>query len=152
LDQKDQSIVAQVAAKIALEAWQKEGEASGSFENVYPAYVEVAVNAILNAVAIAEERNPAPKPETRPITPQQVAQRFSGAKIESESADTWSVQVKGTQHGDLPDWLFAAAAEKGTRKVWDNRDKAHEPTPSGKPRPWFVDVDNRDKAYWPPRG
>ena len=56
------------------------------------------------------------------------------------------VQVKGTQHGDLPEWLLNEAFKEGVTQVWDNRDKV-----AGTKRPWFKDA-NGDKAFWPPRG
>jgi hypothetical protein len=56
------------------------------------------------------------------------------------------VTVKGTQHGDLPEWLLNEAFKEGITQVWDNRDKV-----AGTKRPWFKDV-NGDKAFWPPRG
>lgn len=56
------------------------------------------------------------------------------------------VQVKGTQHGDLPEWLLNEAFKEGITQVWDNRDKV-----AGTKRPWFKDV-NGEKAFWPPRG
>ena len=54
--------------------------------------------------------------------------------------------VKGTQHGELPNWLYAEAQSFGVTQVWDNRDKV-----GGTRRPWFKDV-NGEKAFWPPKG
>ena len=54
--------------------------------------------------------------------------------------------VKGNQHGELPNWLYAEAQTFGVTQVWDNRDKV-----AGTKRPWFKDV-NGDKAFWPPKG
>ena len=56
------------------------------------------------------------------------------------------VVVKGNQHGELPNWLYAEAQTFGVTQVWDNRDKV-----AGTKRPWFKDV-NGDKAFWPPKG
>lgn len=56
------------------------------------------------------------------------------------------VVVKGNQHGELPNWLYAEAQAHGVTQVWDNRDKV-----AGTKRPWFKDV-NGDKAFWPPKG
>ena len=56
------------------------------------------------------------------------------------------VTVKGNQHGELPNWLYAEAHTFGVTQVWDNRDKV-----AGTKRPWFKDV-NGDKAFWPPKG
>lgn len=56
--------------------------------------------------------------------------------------------VKGTQHGPIPDWLWAEAAEKGVTEVYDNRDKA-----TGTRRPWFRSTTGGENApaFWPPR-
>ena len=56
------------------------------------------------------------------------------------------VTVKGNQHGELPNWLYAEAQTFGVTQVWDNRDKV-----AGTKRPWFKDC-NGDKAFWPPKG
>ena len=56
------------------------------------------------------------------------------------------VVVKGNQHGELPNWLYAEAQTFGVTQVWDNRDKV-----AGTKRPWFKDA-NGDKAFWPPKG
>ena len=42
--------------------------------------------------------------------------------------------VKGNQHGELPNWLYAEAQTFGVTQVWDNRDKV-----AGTKRPWFKD-------------
>jgi len=61
---------------------------------------------------------------------------------------TLPLKVKGNQFGPLPDWLFAAAAEKGVTEVYDNRDRA-----MGTKRPWFKATTGGDDAapFWPPR-
>ena len=55
--------------------------------------------------------------------------------------------VKGNQHGELPNWLYAEAQTFGVTQVWDNRDQIK----ANPKRPWFKDV-NGDKAFWPPKG
>ena len=55
--------------------------------------------------------------------------------------------VKGNQHGELPNWLYAEAQAFGVTQVWDNRDQIK----ANPKRPWFKDV-NGDKAFWPPKG
>lgn len=60
----------------------------------------------------------------------------------------YSLSVKGTQHGALPDWLFEQAAAKGVTEVYDNRDRAQ-----GTKRPHFRSTTGGDDApaFWPPR-
>jgi hypothetical protein len=57
------------------------------------------------------------------------------------------ITVKGNQHGELPNWLYAEAQAFGVTQVWDNRDQIK----ANPKRPWFKDV-NGDKAFWPPKG
>ena len=57
------------------------------------------------------------------------------------------ITVVGQQHGELPQWLVTACRKDGVNRVYDNRDGlAQNPK-----RPWFKAVDDKEKAYWPPR-
>lgn len=64
-----------------------------------------------------------------------------------------SVEVAGTQHGDLPQWLLEACAKNRVTKVYDNRDTAN----SENNRPWFKAADGsmnakgQPFAFWPPK-
>lgn len=163
MDARDHSIAAQVALKAAVDIVANTATSSGSLTDIGDAlafYTDAATDALADSVAKLAERFPAPEPERRPIltavaggkaaagsrTAQDVAASFGGT-VESEGDGTWAVRVAGRQHGDLPDWLFAACADKGVGVVFDNRDKlANSPK-----RPWFVDADNTDTAFWPPK-
>lgn len=59
------------------------------------------------------------------------------------------ISVRGTQWGDLPEWLLIAAVEAGVSEVYDNRDQV-----AGTKRPWFkATTGGKDaKAFWPPKG
>ena len=57
------------------------------------------------------------------------------------------VRIRGTQHGDLPDWLASAAAEQGITEVYDNRDTLAE----NPKRPWFKCTSSK-VGLWPPKG
>jgi hypothetical protein len=59
------------------------------------------------------------------------------------------VTVKGSQFGELPDWLVLEAVQAGVSTVWDNRDQV-----AGTKRPWFKATEGgKDaKAFWPPKG
>ena len=86
---------------------------------------------------MAKVNRGAPAPRTNKVTeifPD--AQEITGGDL----------TVKGNQHGELPNWLYAEAQTFGVTQVWDNRDKV-----AGTKRPWFKDV-NGDKAFWPPKG
>lgn len=60
----------------------------------------------------------------------------------------FSLSIKGTQHGPIPDWLYEQAAAKGVTEVYDNRDRAQ-----GTKRPHFRSTTGGDDApaFWPPR-
>lgn len=57
------------------------------------------------------------------------------------------IRIKGDQHGELPAWLEAVAAEQGIVEVYDNRDTA---TPQNR-RPWFK-CTSSGAPIWPPKG
>ena len=88
------------------------------------------------------ERTPITNPTPSPYKGENIKALFPDAQ-EIASGD---VVVKGTQHGELPSWLYVEAEKAGVVMVWDNRDKV-----AGTKRPWFKDV-NGDKAFWPPKG
>lgn len=158
---KDESIITQVAAKIAAEL----------ATSVKPDSIElatadwaVAFDIVRDSIFAAVGGAPAPSPAPSHITDipmQQVQDVFPTATMApapqqySHPAPTnMGVEVKGTQHGALPDWLTAQCAAAGVTQVWDNRDGlAQNPK-----RPWFKAADGTknargdDMAFWPPRG
>ena len=60
---------------------------------------------------------------------------------------TFSVKVRGKQHGPLPEWLLEACKADGITEVYDNRDGLAE----NPRRPWFKAVNDKEKAYWEPK-
>lgn len=140
---KDQSIVTQVAAKIAAELIIKSEDTTQNVAKWLTAFDAVR-EALLDAHAV-----------------QTVMDAFPSATVATEtttspnqySKPSGSVAVAGQQHGDLPGWLVSACAKNGVTKVWDNRDTA-----VGTKRPWFKSADGtlNEKgepfAYWPPKG
>ena len=57
------------------------------------------------------------------------------------------LQIKGKQHGPIPQWALDAAAEQGIVLAYDNRD-----TLAANPkRPWFKCVES-GTAIWAPKG
>ncbi|MGB0378344.1 MAG: hypothetical protein ACPGGE_05920 [Poseidonia sp.] len=95
----------------------------------------------------------AAKPATNDAVAQ-IKETFKGATETSSKSSGGTLEVAGTQHGDLPDWLFTAAKKAGCTRVWDNRDRlADNPK-----RPWFKAADDtlsargEPMAFWPPKG
>lgn len=126
---KDRSIITQVAAKIASELTVN-GSDIGKFADNFDAVTELLMNAIYKGA-------PAPSDEAvlTAAFPQATGQEFS-------------VIVKNDQQGPLPAWLIQACKRDGITEVYDNRaDLATNPK-----RPWFKAVNDKEKAYWPPKG
>jgi len=134
---KDQSIITQVAAKIAAELATSDKDintAIASFADAFDAVSELLMGAIYGG-----------KPATTVINQQEEAAVIAAFP---QATQSHTIQVVGKQHGELPDWLITACKADGITKVYDNRDGlADNPK-----RPWFKAVDNKEKAYWPPRG
>lgn len=144
---KDQSIITQVAAKIAADLTPKTEDVNKNLSDFLVAF-EVTTEALLKAhgmTAITDEQqfteavtqvfgettavtNPIQMPATAP------------------SAGGFSVRIKGKQHGPIPEWLPAACMAKGVTEVWDNRDRLTE----NPKRPWFKSTTSED-AFWAPR-
>ena len=135
----DKKIVTQVAAKIAGDLVNKEadtdtklGEFAVMFDSIRSIMFEI-IDAGLPKADIYE-----------------IAKKtFNATPVESSSSPstpTAPLQIVGTQHGDLPDWLIVACRRDGVSRVYDNRDGlAVNPK-----RPWFKSVEG-EKAYWAPR-
>jgi len=157
---KDESIITQVAAKIAADLIPPDNDISMNianwaiaFDAVREAMFDAHGSAVTTAVTTAPQpAQPAAQPMAQPAYLPDPAAAINDVFPNSVAAS--AVQVKGTQHGDLPDWLIAQCAAAGVAQVWDNRDGlAQNPK-----RPWFKAADgtknNRgdDMAFWPPRG
>ena len=153
---KDESIITQVAAKIAADL--ATSVKPDTIENA-TAHRAIAFDVVREGIMEAHGVSTAPPvaamvPNHIPdIAVQQVQETFPTAQVVQEAPTNMTVQVKGTQHGPLPDWLIQDAARKGVGSVWDNRDGlAANPK-----RPWFKSADGtkdakgQDVAFWPPR-
>jgi len=174
---KDESIITQVAAKIAAELASSVKPTTIEFATADWAVafdiVRDAIFASINGTSINGNpavTNVAPSSPMSAVMPpnhiadvamQQIQEVFPTAEPQhqpqpqyQQAPTNMSVQVKGTQHGDLPDWLLSQCVAAGVTQVWDNRDGlAVNPK-----RPWFKAADGTknsrgdDMAFWPPRG
>lgn len=141
---KDQSIIMQVAAKIASELTPKTDDVNTNivrFQDAYEAVCEI----ILTSQGLNSSPQPAPQPTvaTAPTDEQLFTQSFPEAKPTSG----FSVRIKGKQHGPIPEWLNEQCAMKGVTEVWDNRDGLQ----ANPKRPWFKSTTTND-AFWAPKG
>lgn len=141
---KDQSIITQVAAKIAADLTPKTDDLQTNVGNWIVAF-EVTTEALLKAHgmhAITDEQQfvTAVTEAFPTATVTQVAQPVA------QTSGGFSVRIRGQQHGPIPDWLSSACMAKGVTEVWDNRDKLAE----NPKRPWFKSTNSED-AFWAPR-
>jgi hypothetical protein len=149
---KDQSIITQVAAKIAADLTPKTDDVNTNIANWVMAF-DATTEALLGAHGMTSM--------TEEQAIQTIVENFNGTVVDAPfnppaqvqaPAQTYApqggfqVRIKGTQHGPIPAWLNDACAAKGVTEVWDNRDGL-----SANPkRPWFKAV-NGDAAFWEPK-
>jgi hypothetical protein len=144
---KDQSIILQVAGKIAADLTPKTEDINTNVSNWIMAFDAVSEGLFTSMGMTAGS----------PEQVQQTVMDAFGATVvntptsmptQSFSQPTGgTVTVKGKQHGPLPEWLITECAKVGVNEVWDNRDGlAANPK-----RPWFKATVG-DKAFWQPRG
>lgn len=137
---KDQSIIMQVAAKIAADLTPKTEDVNNnivSFVTAYDAVCEIMLN--------SQGLTPGAGAPAQSTDEQTLIQHFPEATPVSSGGFT--VRIKGKQHGPIPDWLVTACQAKGVTEVWDNRDGLA----SNPKRPWFKST-STDDAFWAPRG
>ena len=140
---KDKAIITQVCAKIASDLTDKTkavDERIGEFATLFSSITEMLMEEIYGSNTLQESN-------ARIVS--MVQQTFNAEEVTKPSTtSTGAVQIAGQQHGEIPDWLIKACKRDGVTKVYDNRDGlAQNPK-----RPWFKAVDDKEKAYWPPRG
>lgn len=136
---KDRSIIIQVAAKIAADltnTQQTSQDKVSEFAIIFSDIKDVLIESIYGEQASATSYAPSEEQQVAMIR-----EAFPNA------TEVHNISVVGQQHGALPDWLITACKRDGITKVYDNRDGlAQNPK-----RPWFKAVDDKEKAYWPPR-
>lgn len=160
---KDQSIVTQVAAKIASELTNTTAIPDRSPEAIQALYLShfdfvVELMNDTHGFTSGGSANTASSPSAMPTMPTtsapsveaSIQQAFPTATYESHDV----VHVKGVQHGPLPAWLVDACVKQGVTSVYDNRDTAN----AENKRPLFKAADGKvnDKgfpiAFWAPKG
>jgi hypothetical protein len=142
---KDQSIVTQVAAKIASELTPKTDDVMANIASWVIAF-EATTDALLTKHGMTDDPNQVATTVINTAT-QMIMEAFPDSTVVSQpSGNGFGVRIKGKQHGPIPEWLNAECAKKGITEVWDNRDGlAANPK-----RPWFKSTSTED-AFWAPR-
>lgn len=153
---KDQSIITQVAAKIAADLVPDGGDITANIANwavAFDAVLDGIMSAHNQPAGSATAQTPAHTSEVAQSDPMSMIQQAFPDAEQAPTNSTFNIQVRGTQHGPLPDWLPAACAKAGVSVIYDNRDGlAVNPK-----RPWFKAADGTknakgdDVAFWPPR-
>jgi hypothetical protein len=143
---KDQSIILQVAGKIAADLTNKHEDISQTITDW-----SIAFDAVSDALLTTMGMN------INTTSPEQMVMDAFGAvpapaqftpapQAQVPTSGGFQVRIKGQQHGPIPEWLHTECAKVGVTEVWDNRDGL-----SANPkRPWFKAVQG-DKAFWAPR-
>jgi hypothetical protein len=146
---KDESIVTQVAAKIASELTCKT-DCDGNLENIQQAYLQhfdfvrellVSTHGFGEVVAT---NSPKVSTETRI---NDIAESFDAGYTKGSG-----VSIKGTQHGPIPAWLVTACAKANVTTVYDNRDTstAENRRPLFKAVDGNMDAKGQPLAFWAP--
>ena len=137
---KDKAIITQVCAKIAADLTDKTKEVDARLSEyavLFSTIKDIVFDEIFGDTSAAQE-----VPTNNVV--QMVQTAFTGSETVSKVGD---VQIKGTTHGPIPEWLIKACKRDGVNEVWDNRDGLAE----NPKRPSFR-ATNGEKSYWPPRG
>lgn len=149
---KDESIVTQVAAKIASELTNTTAipeRTPEAIQSLYLSHYDFVVELMksthgwdTNSTANVSDRN-----TTEANAVANLQQAFPSASEQT------GIQVKGTQHGPLPAWLGAACRKAGVTAVFDNRDTANAENrrPLFKAADGTTDKNGKPLAFWAPK-
>lgn len=140
---KDQSIITQVAAKIAADLTPKTDDVQINIANWVLAF-DCTVDALLEKHGMTGLTDEQVVEVAQQVFPNSVV--VTQTQSTPQQTSGFQVRVKGKQHGDIPAWLSAECAKKGVTEVWDNRDGL---TVNPK-RPWFKSTTSND-AFWAPK-
>jgi hypothetical protein len=152
---KDQSIVLQVAAKIASDLTiantavsvdQSVADWAAATQTVYSVLAEMHGWTQVPSPATVETvvaQVQAAFPQAEQVSEREAAAPVTRTVVAVPTVVT-SLRIAGKQHGPIPDWLITACAKDGVTEVWDNRDTA-----AGTNRPLFKAVQG-GKGYWDP--
>jgi hypothetical protein len=143
---KDQSIIMQVAAKIAVDLVPKTDDVNLNIVTFHQAY-EAVCDIILTSQGITAGAPAQTDAQQVAMVQQAFPEAVEMPRNERVSdGNGLTVRIKGKQHGPIPQWLVDECAKKGVTEVWDNRDGlAANPK-----RPWFKSTTSND-AFWEPR-
>ena len=142
---KDQSIILQVAGKIAADLTNKHEDINQTITDWSIAFDAVS-DALLTTMGMTINSTSPEQMVMDAFNAVSVPVQSTPAPVQAPTSGGFQVRIKGQQHGPIPEWLHTECAKVGVTEVWDNRDGL-----SANPkRPWFKAVQG-DKAFWAPR-
>lgn len=147
---KDQSIIMQVAAKIAADLTPKGDDVYANinlFNEAYEAVCDIILTSQGMATGDTQVAAPVANTQQAVIDEQNFTRAFPEAvPAQPMNSGGFTVRIKGKQHGPIPEWLNEQCAMKGVTEVWDNRDGLQ----ANPKRPWFKSTSTND-AFWAPK-
>lgn len=152
---KDESIVTQVAAKIASDltnTTQLEDRSISSVQSAYLQHYDFVVE-LMKSTHGWDTTSTAP---AMPVSVGNTTEANAIANIQQAfptATEQVGIQVKGTQHGPLPAWLSNACRKAGVTAVFDNRDTANAENrrPLFKAADGTTDKNGKPVAFWAPK-
>lgn len=154
---KDESIVTQVAAKIASELTNTTAipeRTPDAIQSLYLSHFDFVVDLMksthgwdVTTTATAPVVNVSNGNNTEANAVAMIQQSFPSASEQT------GIIVKGTQHGPLPAWLSNACRKAGVSAVFDNRDTANAENrrPLFKAADGTMDKNGKPVAFWAPK-
>lgn len=155
---KDESIVTQVAAKIASELTSNTAS-DGDISTVQSTYLShfdfvrellVSTHGFNSNTNFLTETTTTSAPTPTQVAVTNVANAFGNSMQDMSSG---GIQIKGTQHGPIPAWLTNACSKAGVKAVFDNRDTANAENrrPLFKAADGTTDKNGKPVAFWAPK-
>lgn len=144
ITERDTSILSQVAFKEAARFYD-------GTEASVPAFLDalsILTDGLIAQVKTTTEAHATVSQAASVPVQQPAAGTAAAATQQLASNGMFTLSIKGEQHGPIPDWAVAKAAENGVTEVWDNRNKLAE-----NPKyPWFKSTGSDKTPFWPPKG
>lgn len=159
---KDESIVTQVAAKIASELVNTTAipeRTTDAIQALYLSHFDFVVDLMKSTHGWSDNNTTITQPVQQmpqvsvgnsPTEANAVAMLQQAFPTASEQT---GIVVKGTQHGPIPAWLVNACRKSGVTAVFDNRDTANAENrrPLFKAADGTTDKNGKPVAFWAPK-
>jgi hypothetical protein len=156
---KDESIVTQVAAKIASDLTNTTAIAertADAIQALYLSHFDFVVDLMKSTHGWDTNNNNVVTAPVMSVSNGNNTEANAVAMIQQAfptASEQTGIQVKGTQHGPLPAWLGNACRKAGVTAVFDNRDTANAENrrPLFKAADGTTDKNGKPVAFWAPK-